>query len=103
MLNIDGAVAYGEPTGPKTFILKPFDGGTPIPSNSKLKQNLAKQVEVYKAANQTKKSIEVILYFTDFELKKLLKILKDLELSQGKELVLIDARATNKPLGANAK
>jgi len=33
LFNVDGAVAYGEPTGGKTFILKPFDGGCPEPGN----------------------------------------------------------------------
>ncbi|MDF1643752.1 MAG: VOC family protein [Pseudomonadales bacterium] len=33
LFNVDGAVAYGEPTGPKTFILKPFNGESPIPGN----------------------------------------------------------------------
>lgn len=74
-----------------------------LASNSKLKQSLAKQVEVYKATNQTKKSIKVILYFTDSELEKIFKALKDLELKQNKELFIIDARATNKPSGSNAK
>ncbi|MCY1266163.1 hypothetical protein D9M68_292790 [compost metagenome] len=94
-----GPVDYKISRGSKDSTLVEFK----LASNSKLKQNLAKQVEVYKAANQTDKSIKVILYFTDSELEKLLKILKDLELSQGKELVLIDARATNKPSGSNAK
>ncbi len=74
-----------------------------LASNSKLKQNLAKQVEVYKEANRTNKSIKVILYFTDSELERTLSVLKDLELGQSKELILIDARATNKPSGSNAK
>lgn len=74
-----------------------------LASNSKLKQNLAKQVEVYKSANQTNKAIKVILYFSDSELQKVLNVLKDLELKQNKELVLIDARASNKPSGSNAK
>jgi catechol 2,3-dioxygenase-like lactoylglutathione lyase family enzyme len=27
LFSFDGAVAYGTPAGPKTFILRPFDGG----------------------------------------------------------------------------
>ena len=94
-----GPVDYKISRGSKDSTLVEFK----LASNSKLKQNLAKQVEVYKAANQTKKSIKVILYFTDSELEKTLKALKNLELKQNKELVLIDARATNKPSGSNAK
>ncbi|MBV1928370.1 MAG: VOC family protein [Gammaproteobacteria bacterium] len=33
LFSVDGAVAYGEPAGPKTFILKPFNGDIPIPGN----------------------------------------------------------------------
>lgn len=68
-----------------------------LASNSKLKQNLEKQVEIYEAANKTHQSIKVVLYFSDQELAKLLKVLSDLGLKEGKSLVLIDACATNKP------
>jgi len=33
LFNIRCAVAYGQTTGAKTFILKPFDGGPPVPGN----------------------------------------------------------------------
>lgn len=74
-----------------------------LASNSKLKQNLAKQVEVYKAANLTKKSIKVILYFSEVEYFRVKNVMKELEIDEGNELVLIDAQATNKPSGSNAK
>lgn len=73
-----------------------------LASNSKLKQNLAKQVKIYEAANQTDKSIKVILYFTDTELSKMIKILKELKLKEDKTLVLIDARP-NKTSASNVK
>lgn len=94
-----GPVDYKISRGSKDSTLVEFK----LASNSKLKQNLAKQVEVYKAANQTKKSIKVILYFSDSELIRVQKIMKELELKEGKELVLIDAQATNKPSGSNAR
>jgi len=94
-----GPVDYKISRGSRDSTLVEFK----LASNSKLKQNLAKQVEVYKAANQTEKSIKVILYFTDSEFEKILKALKELELKQTHELILIDARATNKPSGSNAK
>lgn len=94
-----GPVDYKISRGSKDSTLVEFK----LASNSKLKQNLANQVEVYKNANETNKSIKVILYFTDSELERILKTLKDLDLSQGKELILIDARATNKASGSNAK
>lgn len=94
-----GPVDYKISRGSKDSTLVEFK----LASNSKLKQNLAKQVEVYKSANQTNKAIKVILYFSDSELQKILNVLKDLELKQNKELILIDARASNKPSGSNAK
>ncbi|QOR37629.1 hypothetical protein HNO52_03160 [Billgrantia diversa] len=94
-----GPVDYKISRGSKDSTLVEFK----LASNSKLKQNLAKQVEVYKAANETKKSIKVILYFSDSELFRVQKIMKELELKEGKELVLIDAQATNKPSGSNAR
>lgn len=33
LFSFEGAVAYGEAAGPKTFILKPYDGGAPVPGN----------------------------------------------------------------------
>lgn len=93
-----GPVDYKISRGSKDKTLVEFK----LASNSKLRQNLENQVEVYEAANQTNKSIKVILYFTDSELERVIRILKDLKLTEGKELVLIDARATNKPSGSNA-
>lgn len=93
-----GPVDYKISRGSKDKTLVEFK----LASNSKLRQNLENQVKVYEAANQTDKSIQVILYFSDAELEKTWKILKDLKLKEGKELVLIDARATNKPSGSNA-
>jgi hypothetical protein len=94
-----GPVDYKISRGSKDSTLVEFKLG----SNSKLKQNLANQVEVYKSANQTKKSIKVILYFTDKEFEKIKKALKELDIKQGKELVLIDARETNKVSASNVK
>lgn len=44
-----------------------------LASNSKLKQNIANQVQVYEAANNTNQSMKVILYFNEIEYKKVLK------------------------------
>jgi hypothetical protein len=74
-----------------------------LASNSKLKQNLKHQVEVYEAANNTSKSIKAILYFTETELEKVQKILKDLGLTGRREIVLIDARADDKPSASNVR
>lgn len=94
-----GPVDYKISRGSKDSTLVEFK----LASNSKLKQNLAKQVEVYKAANQTKKSIKVILYFSDDELDTVHRTMKELGLKEGKELVLIDAQSSNKQSGSNVK
>lgn len=73
-----------------------------LASNSKLKQNLEKQVEIYKKAHDTDKAIKVILFFTEEEEVKVGKILSELGLSQEKYVVLIDARKDNKPSASKA-
>ena len=74
-----------------------------LASNAKLKQNLAHQVKVYEAANDTTKSIKAIMYFTEAEFEKVRKILKELNLIGRKDVVLIDAREDNKPSASNVK
>ncbi|WP_018704705.1 hypothetical protein [Anaeromusa acidaminophila] len=71
-----------------------------LASNSKLKNNLAKQVEVYKKANCTERAIKVILYFSDDEYKKVSAVLTELGLQSCKDIVLIDA-SNNKPSASN--
>ncbi|BBL75593.1 hypothetical protein [Methylomagnum ishizawai] len=93
-----GPVDYKISRGDKDKTLVEFK----LASNSKLKANLENQVKVYEQANNTRKSIKVILYFDDTELNKLLRTLKELNLNPGKELILIDARKSNKPSGSNA-
>lgn len=62
-----------------------------LASNSKLKQNLAKQVEIYEQANNTQNSIKVILYFDNSEYRKVTKTLKELKLDNKPNIILIDA------------
>ncbi|HKK94881.1 MAG TPA: hypothetical protein VJ916_00955 [Anaerovoracaceae bacterium] len=62
-----------------------------LASNSKLKNNLAKQVEVYQKANNCDKAIKVILYFTTEEYEKVIKILNELKLQNCEDIVLINA------------
>lgn len=73
-----------------------------LAGNSKLKQNLKNQVEVYEKANDTKKSIKAILYFTDKEKERVEKILKELGLENKENIILIDAR-NNKISASNVK
>lgn len=72
-----------------------------LASNSKLKQNMKHQVGVYEAANDTAKSIKAILYFSESEFRKVQTILAELGLSGRRDVVLIDACATNKPSASN--
>lgn len=62
-----------------------------LASNSKLKQNLKHQVDVYEAANNTSKSIKVIMYFSETEHLRTQGILRDLGLLGRPDVVLIDA------------
>ena len=73
-----------------------------LASNSKLKQNLKNQVEIYEKANDTNKSIKAILYFTDKEKERVNKILKELGLENKENVILIDAR-NNKVSASNVK
>jgi predicted transcriptional regulator len=67
-----------------------------------LKKNLLNQVEVSKKANQPKKSIKVILYFTEPEYEKVLRILKEIDATGDSDIVLVDARQDNKPSASKA-
>lgn len=68
-----------------------------LASNSKLKKNLQNQVEIYEKANQTKKSLKVILYFSEKEEQTVVAILRSLKLEDNPNIILIDARNDNKP------
>lgn len=63
-----------------------------LASNSALKRNLANQLEIYQAANNTQFGIKVIMYFTDEELHKVNSILRELNLDDKPNVILIDAR-----------
>lgn len=73
-----------------------------LASNSKLRKNLEKQAEIYAKANETKKIIKVILYFTVQEFNNLNNVLTELKLNDHENVILIDARSDNKPSASNA-
>jgi hypothetical protein len=81
-----GPVDFSASNGSKDKTLIEFK----LASNSKLKQNLSKQLDIYKKAARTDKGIKVILYFNDLEYSKVNKILNDLELLNEDAIVLID-------------
>lgn len=93
-----GPVDYKISFGKKNATLVEFK----LASNSKLKQNLAKQVDIYKAASETERAIKVILFFTDSEYEKLCRVLNELDLSGNEDIVLIDAR-NNKESASNVR
>jgi hypothetical protein len=83
-----GPVDYKISKGSKDKTLVEFK----LASNTKLKNNLLHQVEVYKEASRTDNDIKVIMYFTDQEEHKVTEILNDLSLHNKENIILIDAR-----------
>jgi hypothetical protein len=73
-----------------------------LASNSKLERNLEHQVEIYKEANRTDKAIKLIVFYTADEERKLQKILTRLGQVNAENVVLVDARADNKPSASTA-
>ncbi|MBQ7555353.1 hypothetical protein IJS98_02725 [bacterium] len=94
-----GPVDYKISYGKKNSTLVEFK----LASNSKLKQNLEKQVDVYKTASETDRAIKAILYFTDAEYEKVTKVLNDLNIIGCPDVILIDARNNNKPSASNVR
>jgi len=74
-----------------------------LASNSKLRQNLEKQVEIYKKAHDTDKAIKVIIFFSLEEETKVKKILEELGIENEKYVILIDARNDNKISASKVK
>lgn len=68
-----------------------------LASNSHLKANLEKQVEIYQKASDAKHAIKAILYFTQQQKERVLRILEELKLSNEKNILLINARNDDKP------
>lgn len=73
-----------------------------LAKNTSLKKNLEHQVQIYKKANQTGRSIKVILHFSDAERERAMRILKDLDLLGREDIILIDANRDNKPSASKA-
>jgi hypothetical protein len=74
-----------------------------LASNTKLKQSLEKQVDIYEKANQTATSVKVIVCYTEADQAKVDKTLKGLGLDSREDIIVIDARNDNKPSGSKAK
>lgn len=69
-----------------------------LAKSSSLERNLNKQVEVYEAANRTKKSVVVVICFTAADQAKVKRVVKKLGLDKpdARPLVAVDARSDNK-------
>lgn len=93
-----GPVDYKVSFGKKNSTLVEFK----LASNSKLKQNLENQVDIYKVAAETDRAIKVIMYFSDAEFEKVTKVLNNLGIMGCPDIILIDAR-NNKPSASNVK
>ena len=73
-----------------------------LAKNSQLERNLAKQVAIYQAASDAEHGIKAIIFFSQAEQERAEGILDKLGLLGHKDIVLIDARADNKPSGSKA-
>ena len=94
-----GPVDYKSSFGKENATLVEFK----LASNSKLKQNLENQVEIYKAASETSNAFKVILFFSENEYNKVTRVLFELNLTNDPDIVLIDARKDNKISASNVK
>jgi hypothetical protein len=74
-----------------------------LAKNSQLKRNLQRQTGIYQAASDARRSIKVILFFTAEDEERVARILHELGLRENGNIVLIDARADNKPSGSKAR
>ncbi len=73
-----------------------------LASNTKLKRNLEKQLAIYERANDTEKSIKVVICYTAADQARVEKILKELGIAGHSSIVIIDARSDNKPSASTA-
>ncbi|MDD2818034.1 MAG: hypothetical protein PHN51_04485 [Candidatus Nanopelagicales bacterium] len=73
-----------------------------LASNSQLKRNLQKQIEIYEKANGTRTSVKVIICYTEQDQVRVAAILDELKLSNEESVVVIDARSDNKQSGSKA-
>ena len=73
-----------------------------LASNRKLKQNLQNQQSVYQRASDAGAHLSVVVYFSEAEYVRVKRILEELKLVGSRHVIVIDARADNKPSGSYA-
>ena len=93
-----GAADYKISRGPKDKTIIEFK----LASNTKLKSSLQKQTEIYKKASDAEFDIYVIVYFTESDEKRVIRILNELGMANKENIILVDARSDNKPTGSRA-
>ena len=65
-------------------------------------KNHQKQLDIYQKASDAKAGYKVIIYFTEDELVRTRKILRELNMENDPNIYLVDARNDNKPSGSKA-
>jgi len=73
-----------------------------LAKNTQLKRNLQKQLDIYQKASDAEVGFKVIIYFTEDELVRVDKILRELKMENDPNIYLVDARSDNKPSGSKA-
>jgi hypothetical protein len=73
-----------------------------LASNSQLKRNLQKQLDIYKRASDATAGFKVIIFFSKEEQNRVKEILKELGMDKDDHVILVDARRDNKPSGSKA-
>jgi hypothetical protein len=63
-----------------------------LAKNTHLRDNLQKQLEIYKKASDAENGYKVIIYFSEKELARINDILGELKMNKDPNIVLIDAR-----------
>jgi len=73
-----------------------------LASNTGLHRNLEKQAEIYQKASDAQSALKVILVFSDEDLARVNRLLRELNLDRCPDVFLIDARSDNKPSASRA-
>ena len=73
-----------------------------LASNTQLKRNLLRQLELYEKASNAQAGFKVIIYFSEQELIRVQGILRELRMEEDARVVLVDARSDNKPSASKA-
>ena len=73
-----------------------------LASNTQLRKNLEKQLEIYQKASDAAAGFKVIIYFTEEELDRVKRVLRELEMEKDRHIYLVDARQDNKPSASKA-